>query len=429
VSHPEIRLKYVATLNNEALGEDTDPDYELQYIDIGNVDSSGHVHEVASYRFADAPSRARRRVRHGDVIVSCVRTYLQAIAPIENPPDNLIVSTGFAVVRPLEGRLRGGFCKYALREPRFLAEVERRSVGVSYPAINSTDLAAIPIPAPPDDAQLRIEKFLDRETARIDALIGAKQRLLDLLAEKRKAIIAAAVTRGLDPKVELRDSGVPWLGEIPAHWEAMRVRHLISSLDQGWSPEAENREPTIDEWGVLKLNAVSQGAFDPMAAKTLLARMAPRPDIEVDSGDVLITRANTPSLVGDACFVEETRPKLMLCDLIYRLRVDPERVDARFLVNFLVTSGRPHPEMTARGTSNSMVKLSQEHIKDWWVPVPPLDEQRAIVDHIARETAKLDAVRAATERTIALLKERRSALIAAAVTGQLDLTTGEGAAA
>jgi len=84
------RLKYAATINDEALAEETDADYELQYVDIGNVDSSGTIHEIAAYRFEDAPSRARRRVRDGDVIISCVRTYLQAISPIRDPPDNLI---------------------------------------------------------------------------------------------------------------------------------------------------------------------------------------------------------------------------------------------------------------------------------------------------------------------------------------------------
>jgi type I restriction enzyme, S subunit len=130
------RLKYVASINNEALTEETAADFELQYVDIGNVDSSGNVHEIATYRFEDAPSRARRIVRDGDVIISTVRTYLQAIAPIQSPPENLIVSTGFAVIRPKQGGLNAGFCKYALREPAFLAEVEMRSVGVSYPAIN-----------------------------------------------------------------------------------------------------------------------------------------------------------------------------------------------------------------------------------------------------------------------------------------------------
>ena len=159
-----VPLKYLATLNDDALGEDTDADYEIQYIDIGNVDSSGYIHKVVTYRFSDAPSRARRRVRNCDVIVSCVRTYLQAIAPIEKPAENLIVSTGFAVVRPRLGVLRAGFCKYALREPYFLNEVERRSVGVSYPAINTSDLGAIPLPAPSVAVQNVVEVFLDRET-------------------------------------------------------------------------------------------------------------------------------------------------------------------------------------------------------------------------------------------------------------------------
>jgi len=276
------------------------------------------------------------------------------------------------------------------------------------------------VPCPPLEVQKSIIATLRAEANVFDALIAARRRVLDLIAEKRRTIIATATTHGLDPEARLRNTGVPCLGEIPAHWSAMRVRHFISALEQGWSPEAENREPMLDECGVLKLNAVDRGSFDSKAAKALPPSMDPRPELEVQPGDVLITRANTPSLVGDACFVADTRPRLMLCDLIYRLRLAPEPIDVRFLVHFLVTAGRRHPEMMARGTSNSMVKLAQEHIKDWWVPVPPRSEQEAIVDHIARETATLDAARTATERTIVLLKERRTALIAAAVRGQLD---------
>ena len=102
-------LKYVATINDEALGEDTAPDFEIRYVDIGNVDSQGNIHQVPTYRFTDAPSRARRVVRDGDVIISTVRTYLQAIAPIESPSDNLIVSTGFAVIRPRQEMLDTGY--------------------------------------------------------------------------------------------------------------------------------------------------------------------------------------------------------------------------------------------------------------------------------------------------------------------------------
>ena len=406
MSHPEIRLKYVATLNNEALGEDTDPDYELQYIDIGNVDSSGQVHEVASYRFADAPSRARRRVRHGDVIVSCVRTYLQAIAPIESPPDNLIVSTGFAVVRPIEGRLRAGFCKYALREPRFLAEVERRSVGVSYPAINSSDLAAIPIPAPPDDVQLRIERFLDRETARIDALVAAKQRVLDLLAEKRNAIIATAVTRGLDPKVKLRDSGVPWLGEIPAHWQLLKFAWCVTIAEGQVDPEDDE----FSAWPLIAPNHVESGTGRLLGLESA-----------ADQGAISGKYDVIYSKIRPALRKATIAPKACLCSAdMYPMRVVRERLTPEYLLHYLLTDAF---SVWAVLESNrvAMPKINRESFIELRMPVPPLDEQRTIVEHIARETAQLDAVRDATERTIAMLKERRAALIAAAVTGQLDV--------
>ena len=222
------RLKYVATINDEALGEDTDADFEMQYVDISNVDSSGTIGDLAMYRFEDAPSRARRRVRDGDVIISTVRTYLQAIAQIRQPPANLVVSTGFAVVRPGPDIFDAQYCKYALREPEFLAEVERRSVGVSYPAINASDLASIRVHIHEVNRPRAIADYLDRETARLDALVAAKERVLGLLAEKRRAHITRAVTRGLDPRATFRDSGIPWLGEIPAHWGIKKLAFLAS---------------------------------------------------------------------------------------------------------------------------------------------------------------------------------------------------------
>ena len=220
------RLKYAATINDEALSEVTDPDFELQYVDIGNVDSSGRIDQTATYRFEAAPSRARRIVRHGDVIISTVRTYLQAIAAIENPAENLIVSTGFAVIRPQKGKLDANFCKYAVREPEFINEVIARSVGISYPAINSSELGDISIALPSLAEQRAIAAYLDRETRRLDGLMAAKKRWLTFLAEKRRGLIAQAVTRGLNAAAALRNSNLPWLGQIPKHWTTMRAKYL-----------------------------------------------------------------------------------------------------------------------------------------------------------------------------------------------------------
>lgn len=275
--------------------------------------------------------------------------------------------------------------------------------GSAQPGLNS-EFRNVVVPRPPLPQQRAIADYLDRETARIDALVAAKERMLALLAEKRRALITRAVTRGLDPDAPLRDSGIPWLGKIPAHWEITRLRFLMENIEQGWSPQAENREPDLDEWGVLKLNAVNQGEFDELAVKALPEDVTPQKNMEVHEGDFLITRSNTPFLVGDVCLVRETRPRLMLSDLIYRLTLKKKSIDGRFLTFFLtVPCGRQQIEMDARGTSASMVKISQEHIKKWVVPLPPLYEQKAVVAQLETELQTLRILSGATERTIALL--------------------------
>ena len=190
------KLRYLASINDDVLPETTDSDFEIQYIDIGNVDSTGRISKPVTHRFENAPSRARRLVRDGDVILSTVRTYLQAIAQIKEPPDNLVVSTGFAVTRPIPGRFDPSYCKYALRDTAFLAEVERRSVGVSYPAISAWELGTIPVPWHPLPEQKAIARYLDSEVQRLDALLAEIRRSLELLEERRSAVVSWALRRG-----------------------------------------------------------------------------------------------------------------------------------------------------------------------------------------------------------------------------------------
>lgn len=295
-----LRLKYAATINDDVLGEETESDYELQYVDIGNVDSSGTIDEIVTYRFADAPSRARRRVRDGDVVVSCVRTYLQAIAPIQTPPKNLIVSTGFAVVRPRGDVFDAGYCKYALREPASLAEVEMPSVGVSYPAINASDLADIAVYLPPVHRQCSIADFLDRETTLLDALMAAKERLLEILVEKRRALITRALTRGLDPDVPLRDSGNLSLGEIPKHWKATRLK-FFTEVRGGLTLGKNYSAAELVEFPYLRVANVQDGHVDLSDVATVMI-----PQSEADScllavGDVLMNEGGDADKLRRGC--------------------------------------------------------------------------------------------------------------------------------
>lgn len=233
--HWEIKgLKYSASINDEALPETTAPDFEFEYVDIGGVSAVNGVTNIEQVVFGNAPSRARRKVRHGDTIVSTVRTYLRAIAPIKNPPESFIVSTGFAVVRPR--KVDSAFLAYALRESSFVESVVARSVGVSYPTCNASEVGGIAIPLPDPAEQRSIAAFLDRETGRVDRLVAKKRELIERLKEKRTALISRTVTKGLPPAVAraaglpenppLKPSGLDWLGNIPAHWELAELRRF-----------------------------------------------------------------------------------------------------------------------------------------------------------------------------------------------------------
>jgi type I restriction enzyme, S subunit len=196
------RLKYMSTVNDEALNEDTDPTHEILYVDISSVNSMQGIVKKDVMIFETAPSRARRKVRNGDVIVSTVRTYLRAIAPIIEPESNLIVSTGFAVVRPTKD-LESKFAEYALRANYFVDTVVARSAGVSYPAINASELITIDIILPPVDEQVEIAFYLNRETYKIDALISRINDSIEKLREYRTALISAAVTGKIDVREEV----------------------------------------------------------------------------------------------------------------------------------------------------------------------------------------------------------------------------------
>ena len=205
-AHWEVkRLKYLATINDEALPDTTPPDHEMQYVDIGSVDSVKGVTTSELLTFESAPSRARRIARDGDTIVSTVRTYLRAIAAIRDPAENLIVSTGFAVVRPR--RMEPAYLSYAARESRFVETVVARSVGVSYPAVNASEIATIPVPRPPEAEQRAIADYLDRETAKLDRLIGKVETAIERLREYRSALITAVVTGKVDVRGASGETG------------------------------------------------------------------------------------------------------------------------------------------------------------------------------------------------------------------------------
>jgi type I restriction enzyme S subunit len=184
-------LQYYVELNKNTLGEDTPADYEFDYVEIGAVTLENGISEYQRYKFADAPSRARRIVQANDIIISTVRTYMKAIAIVPEK-DNVIVSTGFAVLTPKNINI--DYLGFALKSEYFVHTVTANSVGISYPAINSSDLIKFKIAIPAEDEQEEIAEYLKKKCAEMDTLIKKKTALLEEMETYKKSVIYEYVT-------------------------------------------------------------------------------------------------------------------------------------------------------------------------------------------------------------------------------------------
>ena len=407
------RIKNIATYNDEALDEKTEPDLEIEYVDISSVTLTNGVEKSETMTFEKAPSRARRKVKHGDVIVSTVRTYLKAIAPINNPPENMIVSTGFAVVRPMDN-LHSGFAGYLLQSNGFVGDVVANSVGVSYPAINASDLVRIPAVEPPISEQESIARFLDYKTAQIDALIAKKEALLTKLAEKRTAFISHAVTKGLDPSVPMKDSGVEWQGEIPAHWKAKRLRFL-TTMAGGMTPSTGTPEywngdiPWVSPKDMKRERL--NGSIDNLTEKAVFEtgiRLHESERILIVVRGMILAHTFPVAINTVPVTVNQDMKVLSTCLNHEYLAILLSGIQS--LVLSIV-------QESAHGTK----VLRTDMFRNIFLPVPPNEEQAKIVQEVHRFTVQIDEQKKAVQLVIDRLNEYRSALITNAVTGKIDV--------
>lgn len=416
-AHWEVKqARFVMTCNDDVLPENTSPEQVLDYIEISDVDEVSGIKGFESVKFSDAPSRARRLVMDGDVIVSTVRTYLRAVAAISNPTAETVVSTGFAVLRPRA--IDSRYSKYAILYDGFISEVISRSKGISYPAINATDLVRISVPQPTPDEQQAIADYLDVETARIDTLIHEKDELIGLLREWRQSVIAEAVTKGLDKTANFQLHPDPWIGIHPAHWIPKKLKYLgvfragagfpVELQGQTGNPLPFFKVKDIDganENGIIR---ESDSTVTPEIALSLGAKVFP-PDAIVFAKVGAALLLNRFRLLGKDSCIDNNMMGFML---------HHEIANPRFM--FWAMQRINFSEIVNPGTVPS---LNEPLISNLSIAVPLPDEQQAIADYLDTETAKIDDLIAHTHEEITLLKELRAATIADAVLGRVDVRT------
>jgi type I restriction enzyme S subunit len=413
--HWEVKpLKRVSRYNTEVLSEATTADEIISYIEISDVDSQSGIRNSTEYTFKEAPSRARRLIKAGDTLVSTVRTYLKAVGVVQQEQNGFIASTGFCVLRPvdLESRFQGYVCK-----SRFIEEVARRSVGVSYPAINSTDLVEIPVPQPPYNEQQAISTYLDEKTSLIDSTIRKKEKLIELLLEERTAIINQAVTRGLDPNVKMKDSGVEWLGEIPQHWGTYRLKYVAdanpSNIDKK-SIEGEQPVLLCNYVDVYKNEFITRGLqfMEATASEDQIKRFT------LKEGDVLATKdSEDPSDIAVPAAVKEDLTGVVCGYHLTHIRPIKSILDG-FYLHRLFQAYSFNQQFTIKANGVTRYGLPSSAFTEAVVCCPPLNEQKDIVKFLVSKTALIDNSIQNYIHQMSFLKEFRTALINEVVTGK-----------
>jgi len=358
-------------------------------------------------------------VKKGDLIVNKLLAWMGAVGYSDY---NGVTSPAYDILRSKRD-FNPRFYHYLFRSEIAQKEFKRWSRGIMEMRLRLyfEELGRISIPFPPEEEIEKITDFLDYETAQIDTLIDKQQQLIQLLKEKRQAVINHAVTKGLNPDAPMKDSGIEWLGEVPEHWNITRLKYHTNCFEQGWSPQCESRPALGDEYGVLKVGCVNHGVFKSSENKVLPADLEPQLQYLIKKDDLLISRANTKELVGSAAVVDMAYENLILCDKLYRLRFGGE-INPKWVSNYLsLPVIRQQIEINATGASHSMQNIGQSTIKELPILMPPSSEVIEIIEVISNQSDSFDLVLLNARRQIELLQERRSALIAAAVTGKIDV--------
>jgi type I restriction enzyme S subunit len=329
--------------------------------------------------------------------------------------DNFVVLSSLAIISPRYDRLVSKFLFYFLQSQNGEKQIESLYAGAALRRITLDAIVGIWLPLPGLLEQQTIVAFLDRETAKIDALIAEQQRLIELLKEKRQAAISHAVTKGLNPDAPMKDSGIEWLGEVPAHWEVKRLKNISPQVTVGIVVEpskyyVDDGIPALRSLNIQPCSiTLDHLVYISPESNELLSKS------RLNAGDLVAVRSGQP---GTTTVVPSELEGCNCIDLIIIRK--PLGGSEYFLCWYLNSDSAVH--QFSEGSGGAI----QQHFNigtamNLVIPMPPNHEQDEIATILDRETVKLDALTAEANRAITLLQERRAALISAAVTGKIDV--------
>ena len=353
-------------------------------------------------------SKEKSVLREGDVLIVQTGDVGQAAcvtAEFEGANCHALI-----VVATNEGKILGKFLSWCLNGDYGQRTLKSIQTGALHPHLNCGIVKYVHLPVPPIQEQQKILSFLDYETAKIDALIEKQQQLIALLGEKRQAVISHAVTKGLNPDVPMRDSGIEWLGEVPEHWEVKPFRHVFE-ISGG---QVDPRAPRYNQMPLVAPNHIESGTGRLKSIESAQEQGAISGKYLVDENDIIYSKIR-PSLRKVTL-----APTKCLCSAdMYALKPKDGGVSeyyARVLLSEYFSE-----IVVLEAMRVAMPKANRESLAPIPITTPPLSEQGDIADFIAKQSARFDSLELRATSAVDLLQERRTALISAAVTGKIDV--------
>ncbi len=417
-----IRLRFLLELSpSRSEVRDLSEDTEVSFVPMESVREEGGL-DLGESKQLEEVVDGYTYFRDGDVLVAkitpCFENGKGALAA------DLTNEIGFGttelhVLRP-EEELGRRYLFYATMSHPFRKVGESTMYGAGGQKRVSDDfIRNLRWPIPPLDEQRAIATYLDRETERIDALIEKKERLIDLLEEKRTALISRVVTKGLDADVEMQDSGVEWLGEIPAGWDVARLKFL-SEVQSGIA-KGKRYDDNVEtvELPYLRVANVQDGFLNLDEVSEIEVAVDEVRRYLLQSGDVLMTEGGDYDKLGRGTVWNGDIEPCLHQNHIFAVR--PRSVESEWVALITQTRYAKHFFIVQSVQSTNLASISMSSLQDLPVVVPPRETRQAILDHVDRETERIDTLIRKVEAAIDRLKEYRTALISAAVTGQIDV--------
>ena len=408
-----IPIKYLCSYNDEVLLEGTAPDFTFDYIEIGSVEYGKGIVDMQHIQFADAPSRARRFVRENDIIVSTVRTYLKAVAAIPYSDKPIVVSTGFVVIRPKN--VDPIFLRYAILSDTTISLIESYSVGISYPAINASQVVEFKIPIPKPKEQHAIADFLDNHCSHIDSVIEKTRAAIEEYKKLKQAVITQAVTKGIRPNREMKDSGIEWIGEICEHFQILKLKKCLKhQLQYGANESGVPFDSSLPRY--IRITDITiDGKLKSTGALSLPEEVAK--DYLLKHNDVLFARSG--ATVGKAFIYKTAYGKSAFAGYLIKASLN-ERLLPDLL--FYYTQSSIYEEWKNQIFVQATIQnIGADRYKDLPIILPPTDEQAEIASYLDEKTAAIDSLIQKKEQLITELEAYKKSLIYEYVTGKKEV--------